>query len=259
MISLKGKNVIITGAGDGIGKAVAMAFAKAGANIALAGRTESKLRNVAREVCNENIDIFTVKVDVTEENGVRNMIKKTAERFGTIDIMINNAGICELSRIEDMSLEDWNKTMEIDLTGVFLCCREVIPQMKDQGYGKIINMASQAGKVGMEKLGHYCAAKAGVILLTRSLALELAKYHITVNSVCPGNVATDMMAREATTINEMTGQAIEDVVQQWTDCIPLGRYAKPAEIADLFLFLASNHSDYITGEDINITGGMTMH
>lgn len=259
MIEIKGKNVIVTGAGNGIGRAIALSCADAGANIVVADIAMENAEKVAGEVKDKGVDSLAVQVDVTKEDSTKALVAEAVEKFGTIDVMVNNAGICTIADVETMSLEEWQRTIDIDLTGVFLCCKAIIPQMKKQGYGKIINAASQAGKVGMENLSHYCAAKAGVILLTRSLALELAPYNITANSVCPGNVDTGMMEREAVAVNKRTGQPIEEIIQGWTDCIPMGRYAQPEEVSDIYLFLASKYSDYMTGEDVNVTGGMTMH
>lgn len=164
-----------------------------------------------------------------------------------------------MSTIEDMELSAWEKIFAVNCRGVFLCSRAVIPYMKKNGGGRIINTASQAGKTGLNLLTHYCATKGAVIAFTKGLALELAEDNIRVNCFCPGSVMTDMTRREANWAAEREGGEPEDYIKLWQKAIPLGRYADPYDIAKIAIFLASDLSDYMTGQAINISGGQEMH
>jgi meso-butanediol dehydrogenase/(S,S)-butanediol dehydrogenase/diacetyl reductase len=258
MIELKGQVAIVTGGANGIGRQICLEFAKAGSNIVVADIAYDKAKKVADEAKEFGVDAIAVQVDVTDEVSVNNMVDITVKTFGKLDVMCNNAGIITMKYIEDLPTEEWDRIMAVNAKGVFLCCKSAIPHMKKQGYGKIINTASQCGKIGVETLGHYCASKAAVILLTRTLALELAKYDILVNCVCPGNVWTDMTAQEAVWTSERTGKSFEEIKKEWAEVVPLKRYATPLDVARIFVFLASEYADYLTGDALNVTGGLTM-
>jgi NAD(P)-dependent dehydrogenase (short-subunit alcohol dehydrogenase family) len=259
MIELKGQSVIVTGGANGIGRQICLEFAKAGTNVAVADMDFAKAKEVANEASEFKVKTLAIHVDVANEASVNTMVAKTIEEFGAIDVICNNAGICTMIEVEKMTEADWDKMMDINAKGVFLCSRAVIPQMKKQGHGRIINAASRSAKEADELFAHYCASKAAVMLFTKGLALELAKYNILVNCVCPGNVWTDMMVRESIWIHERTGRPIEDIKRGWQESVPLKRYATPLDVARIYVFLASEYSDYCTGDAVNVTGGLTMY
>lgn len=258
-MDLKGKSVIVTGAGQGIGKGIALAFAQRGADVMVCDINMETATQTAEELKKFGVKALPFKMDVTNEEDTKKMAEKAFNYFGKIDVICNNAGVLRMSLIEDTSLEDWELQFKVNCRGVFLCSKAVIPYMKKQGYGRIINTASQAGKTGLTLLTPYCASKAAVILFTKGLALELAPFNILVNSVCPGTVRTDMTAQEAVWSAERFGGKPEDYIKKWTDVIPLKRFAEAEDIAKVMLFLASEYSNYMTGQAINVTGGQEMH
>lgn len=259
-MEFKGKTVIVTGGGSGMGKAICLEFADRGANIVCVGRNTDKLKKVVDEVEEKGARGLAIKVDVTREDDVQRMVRETIEAFGSLDVLCNNAGMIEaIGPLENLTVEEWDDNFAVNTKGVFLCSKSVIPQMRKQGYGRIINNASQCGKTGFANFGHYSAAKAAVLMFTQVLALELAKTNIHVNAVCPGSVDTEMTDREAEIISKKTGEDPVMLKNSWISGIPIGRYATPEDIAKVFVFLASESADYITGESINVTGGQEMH
>lgn len=258
--NFNGKTVVVTGGGSGMGKAICLEFADLGANVVCVGRNMDKLKKVVDEVNAKGARGLAVKVDVKKEEETLRMVKETVEAFGSLDILCNNAGMIEtIGPLESLSVEDWDANFDVNAKGVFLCCKAAIPQMRKQGYGRIINNASQCGKTGFANFGHYSAAKAAVLMFTQVLALELAKTNIHVNAVCPGSVDTEMTDREVEIISKQTGEDPAELKNSWVSGIPIGRYATPEDIAKVFVFLASEYADYITGESINVTGGQEMH
>ncbi|MFJ7724609.1 SDR family NAD(P)-dependent oxidoreductase [Neobacillus sp. NPDC097160] len=258
-MDLKSKSVIVTGGGKGIGKGIALAFARHGADIMVCDLNMETAENTAKEIEALGRKALSFKMDVTNEEDTKRMAKAAVEYFGKIDVLCNNAGIVKMSLIEETELKDWELQFAINCRGVFLCSKAVIPFMKKQGSGRIINTASQAGKTGLPLVTTYCATKAAVILFTKGLAMELAPYNILVNSVCPGSVNTDMTAQEAIWAAEKLGGTPASHIQKWKDAIPLNRLAEAEDIARVVVFLASDYSSYMTGQAINVTGGQTMH
>ena len=245
---LDGKVAIITGAGRGIGRAIALALARDGADVVVndvdlqsAEATADKVRAMGRRA-------LPIKADVSVEEEVIKMVKTALKAFGKIDILVNNAAIFSSISLEDITEEKWDKTMKINLKSVFLCSQAVMKFMKRQRSGKIVNIASLAGKVGGIVAGaDYAASKAGVICLTKSLAKQLASYSINVNAVAPAWIETDMM-------KDWPRETKEAVLRQ----IPLGRFGKPEEVAEAVVFLASDGAGFITGATIDINGGILM-
>lgn len=258
-IDLTGKAAIVTGGGTGIGRGIAVALAQHGADVMVCDMNIDGAKETVKMIEAEGRKGYAFKMDVTCEEDAANMAKTCVEQFGHIDLMYNNAGTISMNTIEDMSLADWEKIFAVNCRGVFLCSRAVIPQMKKQGGGRIINTASQAGKTGLNLLTHYCATKAAVIGFTKGLALELCKDNILVNCFCPGSVMTDMTRREAQWASERNGGEPEDYIKLWEDAIPLSRYAQPEDIANIAVFLASDYASYMTGQAVNISGGQEMH
>jgi NAD(P)-dependent dehydrogenase (short-subunit alcohol dehydrogenase family) len=244
---LPGKVAIVTGGSRGLGKAMAIGLATAGAHIVVCDVLDTKetvdiIQNLGRESLGLNVDI-------TNSADIKMMVKKTLDKFHTIDVLVNNAGIAKAHAAETMTEEDWNKVLAVNLTGAFLCAQRVGTQMIQQKQGRIINIASIAGILGSGQSAAYCASKAGMILLTKTLAIEWGKYGINVNAICPGIFQTDM-----------TENYIKDseFTQKVKTRIPLGRYARPEELMGAVVFLASNASTYVTGHTLIVDGGWTI-
>ena len=246
---LEGKVILITGGTKGLGYASAVTFARRGAKIAVAARTVSDCERVQEELNSLGCEAIAIPTDVTVRGQIDDMVAKTVERFGRIDILLNNAGKANTMKAVDVTEEAWDDIVDLDLKAVFFVAQAVAKQMIAQGAGgKIVNVASLAGVIGSKGIANYCAAKAGVVNLTRSLALEWAKYGILVNAVCPGYFLTslneDMMAKPS------VKKGIEDFTL-------VKRLATFDEIVAPILLLVSDHSGYMTGTHIVIDGGGT--
>jgi 3-oxoacyl-[acyl-carrier protein] reductase len=247
-MKLKNKVAIVTGAGRGIGKETALSLAKEGAKVVVSDITDD-INSVVKQIEKIGSQALAVKADVSNHKQTEELVKKTIKKFGRIDILVNNAGIFPFKSLVDMKEEDWNKVLDVNLKGVFNCTKAVLPTMKEQKYGKIINIASISGvKVGYVGLAHYCASKAGIVGFTKATALELAQYGINVNAIAPGAIETP--GAMATTSKKS--------MKQFAQMIPLKRIGQPMDIANLVVFLASNESSYITGECITVDGGLTI-
>jgi len=256
---LPNKIAIVTGGNKGIGKAIALRFGKEGAKVVIACRDTKEGEKVAQMIRDMGKDSFVVKCDVSNAREVEEMVEKTIQRFDHIDILVNNAGVSSIIPFVDIEEKDWDYNMDINAKGQFLCSRAVAKHMIKRKYGKIINIASLASKQGARYLAHYAASKFAVIGLTYTMALELAPYNITVNAVCPGLVLTDMIRREWRWEAELRGTTPDKVSKEYLAGIPLSRFCKPEDVAGLVAFLASKDADYITGQAININGGMEHH
>jgi len=246
-MKLNGKIAIVTGAGRGIGASIALTLAREGANVVIIDVDKQSAENVANKIKILGRQALALKADVSKSVEVNKVIKAAWKQFGKIDILVNNAGIFKEAQITRMREEEWDETMNINLKGVFNCCRAVIPYMIKQGNGKIVNISSIDARQGCVGYAHYAASKAGVIGFTRSLAKELAPYGINVNAVAPGIIETDM-----------TKERIAKFRRDYERLIPLGRIGKPEDVAGVVLFLVSNEADYITGQTINVDGGWRM-
>lgn len=246
MKRFEGKNVLVTGAGRGIGRAVAVAFAKEGANVVInyAGREESALETLA--LCREaGGDGICVKADVSNEEECKMLFDKAKETFGDISVLVNNAGITRDKLLIGMTEADFMSVMEVNLKGTFLCTRLAVKDMMKKRYGRIINLSSIVGVHGNAGQSNYSASKAGVIGFTKSVAKEFASRNITVNAIAPGMIETDM-----------TDAIPENMYEAMLNQIPLKRIGKPEDIANGVLFLASDDASYITGQVITIDGGL---
>jgi meso-butanediol dehydrogenase / (S,S)-butanediol dehydrogenase / diacetyl reductase len=253
----EGKGVLVTGGAAGMGRAIAEAFAGEGAEVVIADINEERVAETAKELSSGGAKVTSVGCDVTDPAQVDEMVAKANEELDGIDILINNAGVITMDKIVDVTPEDWDFVMDVNAKGVFLCMRATVPGMLERGGGQIVSVASQAGKRGYKLFAHYCASKAAVILLTKGLALEVAPT-IRVNCVCPGIVNTEMMDREYVWEEEMTGEKQESIKERWMSGIPMGRFQEPEHVAGVVQFLASDAASEMTGQAINITGGMVM-
>jgi NAD(P)-dependent dehydrogenase (short-subunit alcohol dehydrogenase family) len=195
--------------------------------------------------------------DVTNAADVAQLLEGAIDKMGSVDILVNNAGTITMSKVVDTDEKDWDLVMDVNAKGVFLCTKAVLPHMLDRKSGAIVNIASQAGKRGYKLFAHYCASKAAVIGFSKGVALEVAP-HVRVNCVCPGVVNTDMMEREYAWETAMTGEPKKSIQKRWLAGIPMGRFQEPKDIAGVALFLASDAASEMTGQAINVTGGMVM-
>ena len=249
MISLQKKNVLVTGGSRGIGKACVELFLKAGANVAF---TFQSAKNEADKVSSDysgSLKLKHYKLNLADANDIEKVIEYVLKDFGSIDVLVNNAGIWKEAAIDRMTLEEWNEMMNINLTSTYLITKLIVPGMKKNKFGRIINIASTAGQRGEAFHSHYAASKGGMISLTKSLASELGQHNITVNCVAPGWVFTDMTTDSL---------ADEKIFQKVLGDIPLNKVAQPEEIAGPVVFLASQLASHITGEILNVNGGSVL-
>lgn len=253
MKTLDNKVAVLTGGAGGIGKAVAKCFLTAGAKVVLVDMSEDALDDAKKEL-EDYGDVITIKADVSNEDDVKNYVSQTVDKLGSIDVFFNNAGIeGEVATLVDTKLEDFNKVMNVNVVGVFLGLKHVIPVMSKQQSGSIINTSSVAGLDGSPELAPYVASKHAIAGLTKTAALEVAKDKVRVNSIHPSPVNTRMMRSIESGISPDDAKGAKE---DFTKNIPLGSYAKPEDIANLVLFLASDASEFITGAQYRIDGGM---
>lgn len=257
---LANKIALITGGGRGIGRAIAHSFAREGARVAVAARTESEVKNVAAELKEQvGSEALALTCDVSDVDSVAHMFALVAEQLGSPpDILVNNAGIAESAPIAKTDDALWHRHLAINLTGSFYCTRAALPAMLERGWGRIINIASIAGKTGAPYVAAYSASKHGVLGLTRSAALEVAAKGITVNAICPGYVDTDMTTRGLENIAARTGRSTEEGLDIIKRMSPQNRLITSEEVAALALLLASEEGRGINGQAINIDGGTVL-
>jgi 3-hydroxybutyrate dehydrogenase len=259
-MKLQNRIALITGGGRGIGRAIALAFAGEGAQVAVAARTLEQVEAVAHEIAEQfSTNPLAVVCDVSDVRSVESMFAKVAERFGRgPDIMVNNAGVAESAPITRTDNELWNRLIAINLSGTFYCTRAALPPMVERGWGRVINIASIAGKTGAPYIAAYSASKHGVLGLTRSVALEVATKGITVNAICPGYVDTEMTTRGIENITKKTRLSADEVMDSIKKMSPQNRIIEPEEVAALALLLASEDGRGINGQAINVDGGSVL-
>jgi NAD(P)-dependent dehydrogenase (short-subunit alcohol dehydrogenase family) len=247
------KVVIVTGGGGGIGEAVSVRFAHGGAAVIVADLDGVKAERVAAQIRTAGGRALAMAADVSAEADVRKMVGDTLEAYGRIDVLVNNAAVCPQARLTDLSLAQWNEVMTSNLTSVFLLCREVIPSMLKAGGGAIVNVSSVHALATLEGYSAYAASKAGIVALTKAVALDYAKTNIRVNAVLPGAVWTPMLEASVSRLDTPR----EDIMRQWNDAQPIGRVGQPDEIASVVLFAASPDNSFMTGAVLVADGGMT--
>jgi len=249
---LSGKVAVITGAGSGIGAATARIFAQEGAKVSLCDRNEDPVRAVMANILSQGGDAIAVQADVRSPEDVQNLVTTTSEHYGKLDILFNNAGVrASRSTVVDLTEDEYEETMAIDLKGVWLCSKYAIPKMIKNGGGAIVNCSSVSALLGQPRQGVYNAAKAGVDALTKCMALDFATHNIRVNSVNPGWVKTQMNAAELEEISARGGQEYESILRLH----PLGRLGTPEDIAWAVVYLASDEARWVTGSSLVIDGG----
>lgn len=255
-LDLQGKTAVITGAGIGIGRGIALELAAHGANILAVDWNQDTAEETARLVAELGRRCEVVQADVANFEQVSAAITKGIHVFGAIDILVNNAGISPMGTLVETDLETFDRVMRVNVNGVFHGCKAVGPHMMERRSGKIINIASWFGKIGRLSYGAYSASKFAVIGLTQTLAMEMAAHKVNVNSVCPGTIVETAMReetdREAVRLGRLTAKERESQ-------IPLGRVGLPKDVAKVVLFLATEGSDYMTGQSLNVTGGLWLH
>jgi len=249
-----GKAAIVTGAGTGIGRAIALALAREGAKVVVAGRRREKLEEVAQAIRRAGGEAVVTVCDVSIEADSQRAVKDAEEAFGYVNVLVNNAGALSVSTVEGISVEEWDRLMATNLKGPFLMSRAVLPAMRRAGGGAIVNVGSVLGLVAMKDRAAYCASKGGVTMLTKAMALDHAQEKIRVNCICPAIVETDMI-RELFSKSEEGRRARDTRLAT----LPLGKFGKPDDIAELAVFLASEESSWMTGTAIPVDGGLTAY
>jgi NAD(P)-dependent dehydrogenase (short-subunit alcohol dehydrogenase family) len=257
MTQLSGKHAVVTGGGRGIGAAIAAALARAGATLSVLGRDRARLD--AQVAALGGADrAQAIEGDVTDEASVRAAFAGVRGRFGRIDVLVNNAGQAGSAPLAKTDLALWQRMLAVNLTGTFLCTREALPEMTRRGSGRIVNVASTAGLLGYAYVSAYCAAKHGVIGLTRATAMETAKTGVTVNAVCPGYTETDIVQEAVANIVAKTGKSAEEARAALVARNPQGRMVQPEEVANAVLWLCLPGAEAVTGQAVAVAGGEVM-
>jgi NAD(P)-dependent dehydrogenase (short-subunit alcohol dehydrogenase family) len=249
LFKLDGKKAIVTGAGRGLGRDIAMGLAEAGADVAVVDMLAKVAEETAAEIKKIGKDSIAIQGDVTSEESVKNTVQKVINKFGRIDILVNNAGICNWAPAEEMEFDNWKKVLDVNLNGVFICSKLVGKEMIKQNSGSIINVSSMSAYIVNipQKQCHYNTSKAAVVHLTKSMALEWAPYNVRVNVVCPGFMMTPLLKL-----------ADKKILDQWISFTPQKRIPDPSELKGIFVFLASDAASYFTGSSIIGDGGYTL-
>jgi 3-oxoacyl-[acyl-carrier protein] reductase len=247
MFSLKDKVALVTGASQGIGRETALALAEAGAKVAVAARNEEKLAALVQEIAGKGGEAFAVKMDVAEAEQIKAGFKSVLEKFGKLDILVNNAAITRDGLAMRMKAEDWEAVIRTNLTGAHLCIQQALPVMMKARAGRIINISSVVAQSGNAGQANYVAAKAGLVGLTKAIAIEISSRNITVNAVAPGFIATPM--------TDVLSDAVKEELKKR---IPLGRMGSGRDVAAAIVFLASDEAGYITGHVLDVNGGLYL-
>ena len=255
--NLSNRVAIVTGGGRGIGRAIVLALAREGSNVVIADVISAD--KVVEEVKAIGRQSLALRIDVTKMDQVQEMVKKAIDIFGRLDILVNNAGVISLHDIVELTEEEWDLIMDVNVKATFLCSKAVVPFMIKQKNGRIINMSSASGREGYAGATHYCASKFAVIGFTQALAKEMAPHNITVNAVCPGIIHTSMWKYLSIEFGKKDGSTPEEAWEKSVrENIPLGRPQTPEDIANMVAYLASPYADNITGQSMSVDGGQVM-
>lgn len=250
---------LVTGAGRGIGRAIALRLAQDGYNVAVNDIDPMLAKKVSGELAAAGAHGIAAAGDVSKADVVHSVVNAVCEQLGSPDVLINNAGVISAARFTELSEAEWDRVINVNLKAAFLCSQAVIGSMAARGWGRIINIASDAGKTGEPWLAHYCASKFGLIGLTQSLALEFAADGVTVNAVCPAICATEMMGRLAAEVAQLSGADVSAARGLMVAEIPMGRPAEPCDVAGAVSYLAKESSGFISGQAINVSGAHEVH
>ncbi|MGB7435572.1 MAG: SDR family NAD(P)-dependent oxidoreductase [Candidatus Acidiferrum sp.] len=251
---LKGKIAIVTGGGTGIGRAIALAFGREGALVALLGRRRDVLDGVVSKLAALGAEGKAIVCDVIDNEAVRNAVDEVERTFGRVNVLVNNAGALSVSTVETISEQDWDRVIDTNLKGPFLMSRAVLPAFRRAGGGSIVNVASVLGLIGMKDRAAYCASKGGVVLLTKAMALDHAHEHVRVNCICPAIVETELVKNLFD-----QSEAGQNARNARIATLPLGRFGRPEDVAELAVFLASDESSWMTGTAIPVDGGLSAY
>lgn len=254
MTRLNGKVAIVTGGGSGIGRAIVLAFAREGAKVAVLGRRRDPLARIVSQLSASGGQGTAIVCDVSETQAVRQAVDQVEAQFGRVDVLVNNAGMLSVSTVETISEPDWDRLIDTNLKGPFLMSRSVLPAFRRARGGVIVNVASVLGLVAMKDRAAYCASKGGLVLLTKAMALDHARENIRVNCICPAIVETELVS--ALFDESEKGQMARHAR---VGTLPLGRFGKPEDVAELAVFLASNESSWMTGTAIPVDGGLSAY
>jgi NAD(P)-dependent dehydrogenase (short-subunit alcohol dehydrogenase family) len=259
-MKLQDRVCIITGGGHGLGRDFALAFTREGAHVAICGTNEQALTATAAELRAGGHRVLSMVADVADEKAVAHLVEATLAEFGRIDVLVNNAGIAgPTAKVTEVTREDWERTLAVNLTGAFLCARAVLPQMAERRQGKIINIASVAGHIGYAMRAPYAVSKWGMIGLSQTLAVEWGSHNIQVNTISPGPVRGERMEQVIHRRAEQMNLSLEEITRQYTSSLALERFVEPEHVAALAVFLASSESDSMTGETIRVSSGHGLH
>jgi len=253
-----GRVALVTGGGRGIGRAIAQALARDGFDVAVVGRSQGPVDTVAKEIAAAGRRTFAATCDVTSARDVDTAVAAVRGTLGRIDVLVNNAGVAESAPLKNLDEAHWDRTIAVNLKGTYLCTRAVVDEMVGRGSGRIINIASIAGRVGFAYTSAYCASKHGVLGFTRAVALELARKGVTVNAICPGWVDTEMTGSSIERIVKTTGRSAAEARRTLEAMSPQQRLIRPEEVAAVAVFLASENAAGITGQAIDVDGGEVM-
>jgi len=250
---LEGRKAIVTGAGNGIGRAISLRLAQEGCALGVIDLDLTAASATAAMIAEAGGTAYALRADVSDGPGVTAVLRELTENLGSVDILVNNAGVCKIGKILDCSEQDWRQTFGVNVDGLFHCTRAIAPGMVARGSGNIINIASWMGKSGVAAYGAYCASKFAVVSLTQSMACELGEHGLRVNAIAPGLIVETKMRDESDPLRRAQGLPTSE---DRAKTIPRRRAGLPADIANTAAFLASDQADYITGETINVTGGL---
>lgn len=258
MSDLRDKIVLITGGSGGLGSALARAFSAQACRVVISARDPQRLRAMAEEMARDGAQVLALPCDISDRDAVLDLQKEIAARWGAVQILINNAGIARAVKFTDMPDDVWDAILKTNLTGAYNCCKAFLPRMLQGQWGRIINIASTAAKVGYSHATAYTASKHGLLGLTRSLALETARLGVTVNAICPGYIDDERTRENARIMAQRTGKSVDEILELFADSAPQKRLIAPDEVAALALLIASDKLGAMTGQAINVDGGAVM-
>ena len=257
-MSLEDRGAVITGGGRGIGQAIVSSLAAAGASVVVSARSSDQIESVAEVLMEAGYNAHAVICDVTDPEQVTDLARRARELVGPVQILVNNAGIASSAPLKSISLDDWNRLLQVNATGPFLCTQAFMPGMLESGWGRVVNVASIAGKIGAPYIAAYAASKHALVGFTRAVAAEVAARGVTVNAVCPGYVDTPMTELSIANISDKTGMSAEAALQRLQSASPQNRLIEPAEVAHLVTSLCDPAAAGITGQAIVLDGGMVQ-